>query len=62
MGATILILMAETEVTVVTQPKERDILKLGNTLRRACLLNWLRLVNSEANYYFLGKREKYTVV
>ena len=44
-------LMAGTEETIVTEPNgEDEVLKLGNTFKRACLLNWFQLVTRVENY------------
>ena len=46
----------DTEETIVTEPlREDEVLMLGNTFKRACLLNWLHLVTSEENYSWLEK-------
>ena len=45
------VLMAGTEETIVTEPNgEDEVLKLGNTFKRACLLNWFQLVTRVENY------------
>ena len=41
----------DTEETIVTEPNgEDEVLKLGNTFKRACLLNWFQLVTRVENY------------
>ena len=37
----------DTEETIMTEPRREDeVLMLGNTFKRACLLNWFELVTS----------------